>query len=514
MSRRALNRLAFDVGHGDADAPFDGARQLLYACGLLPYAVRTTMSTKMLYETVESERETLYDLAQQLWENPELGLHEHESAEALAGTLREEGFEIEMEIGGMPTAFVATYGEADPTIGILGEYDALPGLSQESTAERSPIEPGGAGHGCGHNLFGTATLGAAIAVKRAIEDGTLEGTIRYYGCPAEETLVGKTYMARAGVFDDLDAALTWHPGDLSTPRIGSSNALNSLVFEFSGESAHAGGSPESGRSALDAVELTNVGVEFMREHITDNARLHYSIPDGGDAPNVVPSEASVWYFVRAPSREEVERNTEWLRDIAAGAAQMTQTEVEERFLSGCHDYIANGPVTETIWENMQEVGPIAYDEADREFARELVETVSASNREAELEDLPDELRAEVESHALYPEPVEPFNGEEVSGGSTEVGDVSYIAPTGQFTAATWPVGTPGHSWQVVAANGDFAKKGMMFAAKVLAGTAHDLMTDAETLEAAKREFEEATGGEPYETPLPPEAEPPFDMTAE
>ncbi|MFC5279831.1 amidohydrolase [Halorubrum rubrum] len=472
------------------------------------------MTAKTVYETVESERELLYDLAERLWETPELGLHEHESAEALATTLREEGFDVETGIAGMPTAFVATYGEGDPTIGILGEYDALPGLSQEVKAERSPVERGGPGHGCGHNLFGTATLGAAVAVKRAIEDGELEGTIRYYGCPAEETLVGKTYMARAGVFDDLDAALTWHPGDLNTPRVGSSNALNSLLFEFEGEAAHAGGSPESGRSALDAVELTNVGVEFMREHVSDDARLHYSIPDGGDAPNVVPAEASVWYFVRAPSREEVERNTDWLRDIARGAATMTQTTVSERFLSGCHDYIANGSVTDAIWENMQEVGPIEYDEADREFARELLETVSESNRASRLEELPKDLRETVEPHALYPDPVPPFNEDVTSGGSTEVGDVSYIAPTGQFNAATWPVGAPGHSWQVVAANGDFGRKGMLFAAKVLAGTAHDLMTDPETLAAAREEFEAATGGEPYETPLPPEAEPPFDMTAE
>ncbi|RAW44625.1 amidohydrolase [Halorubrum sp. 48-1-W] len=472
------------------------------------------MSVETVYETVETERELLYDLAERLWETPELGLHEHESSEALATTLREEGFDVEMDVAGMPTAFVATYGEGDPTIGILGEYDALPGLSQEVKAERSPIERGGAGHGCGHNLFGTATLGAAVAVKRAIESGELEGTIRYYGCPAEETLVGKTYMARAGVFDDLDAALTWHPGDLNTPRVGSSNALNSLLFEFEGEAAHAGGSPDSGRSALDAVELTNVGVEFMREHVSDDARLHYSIPDGGDAPNVVPAEASVWYFVRAPTREEVERNTDWLRDIAQGAATMTQTEVSERFLSGCHDYLANGPVTDVIWENIEAVGPIDYDEADREFARDLLETVSESNRESRLEKLPEDLRETVEPHALYPEPVEPFNEDVTSGGSTEVGDVSYIAPTGQFNAATWPVGAPGHSWQVVAANGDFGKKGMLFAAKVLAGSAHDLMGDPETLERAKAEFEEATDGEPYETPLPPEAEPPFDMTAE
>ena len=472
------------------------------------------MKMDSVYESVELNRELLYDLAQELWENPELGLHEHESSEKLAETLRDEGFEIDMGVGQMPTAFVASYGDGEPTIGILGEYDALPGLSQKVKPERDPIKEGDPGHGCGHNLFGVAALGGVIAVKRAIESGDLDGTIRYYGCPAEETLVGKTYMARAGVFDDLDAALTWHPSDMTTPWVGSSNALNSLEFTFTGESAHAGGSPESGRSALDAVQLMNQGVEFMREHITDNARMHYSITNGGQAPNVVPSEASVWYFVRAPSRAAVERNTEWLRDIAEGAALMTQTEVDERFLTGCYPYLANGTITQVIWETIQDLGPIEYDEDDCELARELVETVSESNREAELETLPDELREKVEPKALHPEPVAPFNESRVSGGSTEVGDVSHITPTGQFRVATWPVGTPGHTWQVVASNGDFGQKGAVYAAKVLAGSVCELTMNPELIEEAKEEFTEATDGEPYETPLPPEAEPPFDMTAD
>ncbi|MWV65621.1 amidohydrolase [Halorubrum sp. JWXQ-INN 858] len=469
--------------------------------------------TSTAAETVESNRERLYDLSRRIWETPELGLHEHDSAAVLIEALREAGFAVETGVGGMPTAFVATYGEGDPTIGLLGEYDALPGLSQSVSAERDPIEAGGPGHGCGHNLFGVAVFGAALAVRDAIDAGGIEGTVRYYGCPAEETLVGKTYMARAGVFDDLDAALTWHPGDLNTPRIGSSNALDSIEFTFHGESAHAGGSPDSGRSALDGVELMNVGVEFMREHVSDGARMHYAITNGGDAPNVVPAEASVWYFVRAPTRAEVERNTDWLRDIADGAATMTQTTVEERFLSGCYPYLANRTVTDVIWKHMRAAGPVDYDDDDRAFARDLLDTVSESNRQAELDGLPEDVREAVADHALYGEPVPPFGEEETSGGSTEVGDVSHIAPTGQFTAATWPVGTPGHSWQVVAANGDFARKGMLFAATVLGGTACELMADPETLSRAREEFAAATDGAAYETPLPPEAEPPFDVTA-
>jgi aminobenzoyl-glutamate utilization protein B len=470
------------------------------------------MTKEALFEQIDEIEPRLKELAQRVWETPELGLHEEESAAALIDALEAEGFEIESGVGGMPTAFVASYGDGDPKIGILGEYDALPGLSQKVSAERDPVERGGPGHGCGHNLFGTAGVGAAIALKEAIDDEAVAGTVRFYGCPAEETLIGKTYMARAGVFDDLDAALTWHPGDLSTPWMGSSNAMNSIMFTFEGVSAHAAGSPDSGRSALDGVELMNTGVEYMREHITDDARMHYAITEGGQAPNVVPAEATVWYFVRAPDREEVERNTEWLRDIADAAAKMTQTEVSERFLTGCYDYQANEVVSEVVWENMREIGAIDYDEEDYEFAAELKATVPEDQIESNLSEVPEEVYERVRDEALYPEPVEAYDRDKQMHGSTEVGDVSWIAPTGQFSAATWPPGTPGHSWQIVAANGDFAQKGVAYAAKVLAGAAYDLLTDPERLADAHEAFEREIGSDSYETPLPPEAEPPFDVT--
>ncbi|MFT4931756.1 MAG: aminobenzoyl-glutamate utilization protein B, partial [Natronomonas sp.] len=257
------------------------------------------MSKTEAFEWIDDHGDRLQDVGLRIWETPELGLHEEKSAEILAGELADAGFDLERGIGGMPTAFVATYGEGDPRIGILGEYDALPGLSQRVSAERDPVEEGEPGHGCGHNLFGTAGVGAAIAIKERMAAGDLDGTIAFFGCPAEETLVGKTYMARAGAFDDLDAAVTWHPGDLSMPTKSRSNALNSLMFTFEGVSAHSAGAPDAGRSALDAVELMNTGVEFMREHVSDDARLHYTITDGGQAPNVVPDTATVWYYVRA-----------------------------------------------------------------------------------------------------------------------------------------------------------------------------------------------------------------------
>lgn len=466
------------------------------------------MAKTDLLDQIDANEQQLVSLAQQIWETPELALHEESSAAALIEYLDEANFTIETDVGGMSTAFVATYGEGDPQVGILGEYDALPGLSQEVAAEPKPVEENAPGHGCGHNLFGTAGVGAAVAVKDVIDAGDVDGTIIFYGCPAEETLVGKTYMARAGVFDDLDAALTWHPGDLSTPRMGSSNALNSLTFTFEGVSTHAAGAPESGRSALDAVELLNTGVEYMREHLSDDARIHYAITDGGQAPNVVPATASVWYFVRAPTRSEVETNTEWLRDIADAAAKMTQTSVEERFLTGCYDYQANETLTDVIWANMEDVGPINYTDDERAFASELQSTVSNETRKSRLADVPETTRAEIGSQALYAEPIEAFDANKQNHGSTDVADVSWITPTAQFRAATWPVGTPGHSWQAVAANGDFGQNGVTFAAKVLGGAVYDLMSDPSIIQNAHEKFESMLDGRSYETPLAEQSTPP------
>jgi aminobenzoyl-glutamate utilization protein B len=470
------------------------------------------MDKSRLYETVDEKRATLEDVALEIWENPELGLHEEKSSRLLRETLEAEGFEIEQGIGGMPTAFLATYGEGEPRIGILGEFDALPSLSQKAQPEREPVEEGAPGHGCGHNLFGTACLGGAVAVKRAIEAGDLDGTVVYAGCPAEETLVGKVFMARAGAFDDLDAAITWHPSDLNTAQTDSSLALDSVRYSFEGEAAHAAASPESGRSALDAVQLMNTATEYMREHVSEEARIHYNIVEGGQAPNVVPPEATVWYFVRAPTRDEVERITAWLDDIAEGAAMMTQTEGEKRMLTGCYDYLPNDVVTEIVWENLQEVGAIDYDDGDREFAAKLQETFPEERIEERLENVDEDHRDAAREDPLYTEPVPPSEDSGGSG-STDVGDVSWITPMGQFRATTWALGTPAHSWQAVAADGSFGTKGMLHAAKVVAGTVADLMEDEERLAAARDEFENVAGEDAYESPLPEDAEPPFDTTS-
>ena len=472
------------------------------------------MARSDTYEAVERRREELYELADEIWSTPELGLHEEESAATLVDALEAEGFDVETGIGGMPTAFVATYGEGDPRIGILGEFDALPGLSQEVSAERQPIEAGAPGHGCGHNLFGTAGVGAAAAVAEAIDAGELEGTVAFFGCPAEETLVGKTFMARAGAFDDLDAAVTWHPSDRTHPQLSSSLALDSVQFTFEGEASHAAASPESGRSALDAVQLLGTGVEYMREHVPDDARIHYSVPDGGDAPNVVPASATAWFFVRAPTRAGVERLSDWVSDIAEGAALMTRTDVERRYVTGCWELLSNGPIAERYGEVMTELGPVDYDEFDREFAAELKSTIPEESIDEAAADLPEDVREAFRASALYDEPIEAYDAGEVGMGSTEVADVSWITPTAQFRASTWAVGTPAHTWQAVAANGDFGRKGMVYAAKVLAGTTHDLLADADLREAARAAWGSDRGDRRYETPLPADVEPPFDLTAE
>jgi aminobenzoyl-glutamate utilization protein B len=466
------------------------------------------------YEAVEARGERLYGLADDIWATPELGLHEEASSATLIEALAAEGFDVETGIGGMPTAFVASYGDGGPRIGILGEFDALPGLSQKAQPEREPVEEGAPGHGCGHNLFGVAGVGAAFAVAEAIDAGDLDGTVVFFGCPAEETLVGKTFMARAGAFDDLDAAVTWHPSDLTRPQLSSSNALDSVQFTFEGTAAHAAASPESGRSALDAVQLLGTGVEYMREHVPDDSRIHYSIPDGGQAPNVVPASATVWFFVRSPTRAGVDRLSAWVSDIAEGAAQMTQTSVERRYITGCWNMLSNEPIADRFYDVMAELGPVGYDEADRAFAADLQETFPEDRLDEVVAKLPEDVRDDVRSSSLYGEPIEAYDADEVGMGSTEVADVSWITPTAQFRASTWAVGTPPHTWQAVAADGDFGRKGMIYAAKVLAGTVHDLLADAGLRDEARAAWERDRGDQHYETPLPEGVEPPFDVTAE
>ena len=458
------------------------------------------MAKEDIFETVERNREMLTELARDIWEHPELAFRETRSAEALQRVLRENGFEIETGIADIETAFVARYGDEDPIVGTQGEFDALPGLSQKVQAEREPVEEGEPGHGCGHNLFGTASLGGAIAAKEAIERGDVAGSVVFFGTPAEEAGGGKVYMVRAGAFDEVDAVVSWHPGWYNAANQESCLANDSFVFTFEGESSHAAASPEAGRSALDAVQLMNTGIEFMREHVIDEARIHYVIQDGGKAPNVVPPTASVEYTLRAPKRDQVEQITDRVRNIAEGAALMTDTEVEERQLGAMYGVLPNDTLADTIHRNMTETDGMSFDGEGTALARDLRE--SLGDVSAALETLPEDQRAEAADAGMYTEPVD-VEGGGVGMYSTDSGDVSWVAPLGRLRAATWPVGTPPHSWQAVAASGSIGIEGAIFAAKVIGGTLYDLLGDEELLATACDEFETKTDGFEYESPLQP-----------
>jgi len=405
-----------------------------------------------------------------------------------------------MGVGQMPTAFVASWGEGEPIIGILGEYDALPSLSQRVSAAKEPIEDGAPGHGCGHNLLGVAALGAALSVKEAMEKDKIQGTVRYYGCPAEETLVGKVYMARDGVFDDLDAAITWHPGYVNSVWASSALAMNSFKVNFHGIASHAGGSPESGRSALDGVQLMDVGVNYMREHIIKEARIHCVITEGGQAPNVVPPYAQVWYYVRAPNREQVEQIYSWVLDIAKGAALMTGTTYDIEFLTGCYNTLPNDIIGDLLLEKLEKIGASEFTDEEKALARKLQETFPPGSIEKSLKRFG--MTREEVGDPLCDKVTKPPE-EKIGGGSTDVGDVSYITPTAQITTCCQALGTPGHSWQnVVTSGSSIGFKGMMVAAKAMALAALDLETRPDLLKAAREEFEDKSGGKGYVTPLP------------
>ena len=464
---------------------------------------------KLIVDFVNSQDGRLSTVAKDIWDHPQIALQETYASELLARELEADGFSVEWGAGGMSTAFVATWGSGDPIIGFLGEYDALPGLSQTVSAEREAIDPGGPGHGCGHNLYGTACMGSVMALKRAMERDGVGGTIRFYGCPAEEQVVGKVLMARDGAFDDLDAAITWHPGSTNLVWNGSSLALNSFKVNFHGVASHAAAAPHLGRSALDGVMLMDVGMNYLREHVISEARIHSVVTSGGEAPNVVPAFAQVWYYIRAPEREQVDAMYERVLDIAKGAALMSGTTHDIEFIAGCYDVLPNNTISDLMLKNMQAVDDLAFTAEERRFARQLQATFpdkavqgafdrmqKSTQKDAISESIENPLWTQVLPHADAGLPVE---------GSTDVGDVSWITPTGQITTCCWPLGTPAHSWQMVASSGSsIGSKGMLFAAKAMAMTGLDLLRNPDLLEKAGAEFAEARGGVTYKSALPDE----------
>jgi aminobenzoyl-glutamate utilization protein B len=460
------------------------------------------MAANMILETgakeaIDKQSEVLVDLAQKIWENPEGPYREFKAVEWTAQALRDAGFAVQVGAAGVPTAIRAEWGSGHPVIGLLGEYDALPAMSQKVLTQKEPVTPGAYGQGCAHNLLGVAHVGAAIGMKAAMEQKGLGGTVVFYGCPAEEVLTGKVFMARNGAFRDLDAVFAFHPGRTNMVTLGTMTGLNTAKFHFKGCTAHAGGDPHNGRSALDAVELMNVGANYLREHVTSDVRIHYVITNGGMAPNIVPDKASVWYYVRALSREAVVDVYNRLLKVAKGASIMTETEFEVEFLGGCYNTLQNKVLAGLIHGVMGEVQEPAWTGEEIAFAAALDEANPAQYKAAL------NLSKAPEGTHLFTGvmPIQNDNGY----GSTDVGDVQHLCPGGMFNTACSNIGAPGHSWQITASAGhSIGMKGMLYAAKVMAEAGVRLLEQPALLEQARAEFDKAMAGRGYICPMPEE----------
>jgi len=457
---------------------------------------------------IDDHTRELINLSDQIWAYAELGLHETRSAKDQEDYLRQNGFDIESGVAGMPTAFVATWGSGRPVIGLLGEFDALPGCSNDTLPERKEIIPEGPGHACGHNLLGVAALGAAIAAKEELIARGLNATVKYYGCPAEENFAGKAYMAKEGYFNDLDACLTWHAAATNTVRGGSSLAVNMVNFHFHGRTAHAAGAPHHGRSALDAVEIMNVGVNYLREHVLDSVRMHYVITNGGRQPNVVPAEATVWYYIRAPRRQDVDEVYARVIKCAEGAAHMTETTLDIEFLAAMNEVLPNEVLSDVLYEALQVVGPPQFTDDDVVFAAEITKTFPAGQRESILrqERLPKEVADKVLNDTILPRPTDRPGGK----GSTDVGDVSWVTPTSSLSTACYALGTAGHSWQIAAQSGmGIGHAGMIAATRTMATATVHLIENPSVVEKAKKEYFEVSGGTGYKSGIPTGVNPPL-----
>jgi len=436
--------------------------------------------------SVDRQASELTRMADQIWSFAETALRETRSSAVLADYAEARGFEVERGVAGMPTAFVASYGSGRPVIGFMGEYDALPGLSQNPVPRRDAIEEGAPGHGCGHNLFGPASLAAAVAIKELIASGDLRGTVRFYGTPAEEDVGGKLYMLRAGLFDDVDVALAWHPDDEIAADTEGSQAMVDFVVEFKGRSAHAAYDPWNGRSALDGVEIFTHAINLMREHVRPTVRIHYVVSEGGDVPNVVPAHAKVWCWLRDSEHSSVDDLLDRARAAAEGAALATGTESTFTVQGGDYEMLVNMEGARLIHENLSWLGPLAHTEEEQEFAREIQRATGVE---------PVGLKGEIEPLDLEPGPPE--------GGSSDVADVSWKVPTLHLLVTTAPQDAPWHAWPVVAAGGmSIGHKGMVYAAKALAATAVNLYEEPERLAAIVAEFEKETDGSEFRLYIP------------
>lgn len=454
----------------------------------------------------DENNEELSKLAKEIWDYAELGLEEYKSCKAIISVLEREGFSIEENISDMPTAFIGTWGSGEPIIGILGEYDALAGLSQKVFHIKEPVVEGAGGHGCGHNLLGIGSLGAVVATKRAMEKYGIKGTVRYYGCPAEETISSKVFMARDGIFDDLAASLTWHPDFANAAYYSSTLAMNSFKVNFHGITAHAAGDPQEGRSALDASIIMDIGVNYLREHVIQEARIHSIITHGGDAPNIVPGYSQIHYIIRAPKRQDVEEIYERVKNIAKGAALITGTTYDIEFICGTYNYTVNNTINDLIADKLAQVGPIEYTEEELEFAKNLIGSLEPGQFESFLSshrlDI-DEIGGVICGRIADELELKGFSKEEVVPVSGDRADVSYITPSAQFGTTCVPLGTAEHNWQFVASCGStIGFKGMILAAKIMALATLDLMQKPELLKAAQDELDSVRKGKEYVSPIP------------
>ncbi|QCM12166.1 amidohydrolase [Agrobacterium tumefaciens] len=464
---------------------------------------------------IEAMKPDFTRMSDSIWDFAELKFEEKQSAGMLASALEENGFAVRRGVAGMDTAFIGEFGTGKPVIALLGEFDALAGMSQlADVAEVQPREPGATGHGCGHNLLGVGSLMAAIALARYLKANNLPGTVRYYGCPGEEGGSGKTFMVRAGLFDDVDAALTWHPAPFNGVRSTNNLAVLEYFYRFKGVASHASNAAHLGRSALDAVELMNVGVNFLREHMPQDCRVHYAITDtGGKAANVVQAKAEVLYLIRAPEMRQALDLAARVDKVARGAAMMTETEVEIVFDTASTNLLTNITLETAMHENMVALGPIAFDEADIAFAKRIQDTFTdeAIKSSIRLYQIKGDVFSNRKIDGSMPLHLglRDFEGEShFRAGSTDVGDVSWVTPTAQCWTPAWAIGTNPHTWQVVAqGKSPAAHKAMAHAAKTLASTGLSLMTSPELLESVKNEWREKTEGSDYVCPIPADVMP-------
>ena len=463
-----------------------------------------------VWDIVEKKRAEFFALSDRIWGIPETNYLEYQSADEHARMLADQGFRVERGIAGLPTAVMGEAGEGGPVIAILGEFDALPGLSQEAgIAEERPLIVGGNGHGCGHNMLGAGSMLAAAAVKDFLAERGLKGRVRYYGCPAEEGGAGKAFMVKEGAFKDVDIAISWHPADFAAVTAAISLANTTIDFEFTGRASHAAAAPHLGRSALDAAELMNVGVNYMREHMPSDARIHYAYLDaGGIAPNVVQAKARLRYVVRATMVSQVHELLARVRKIADGAALMTETTVTSEVVSAMSSLLANAPLEDAMQRNFDRLGPPPFDAEDVAFARRMQKTVTPAHIESAFRRSGLPATDFPLCNAIAPKDAP---GPRMMG-STDVGDVSWAVPTVQARGATYTIGTPGHSWQLTAhGQSPLAHKGMVHVAKIMAGVAADVLVEPGLLEQAKADFAERLARTPYRPLLPDDAKPPFHM---